>query len=395
MNKEKLIRRRIVEAEKQLRLGHYSRAREVSESILSLDPDNESGWMLQFRVIQASGSPQEISNAVNKLVTRFPDSIDSWLYHGGAAMQGNQYTEAETSFHRALELDPESIPAKIGIGGIFMLTGRNPDALHMFEQVLCQDPESWQGLRGITTMYHLLGRFDDAIGTGEKLVANGDKDPQVFRLLGDALYQTGNYPRSAVMLSQYLELVSLGSRMISLLCPTIYRTTPYDHTGSATGILPDFIEATYYHAFSGFDKETEGVQVSPISESDITKVLELNPDHAYALIAQAYLLQMKGKKTEALALTRMAINAAPEAEAFRATEGIYLIDDHPDQSVEIFNQILKNDPRHPHALLGKAMALNATGQKAEGVSILQELQKIDPELLSELLTGMSHLNTTR
>ncbi len=392
MNQEKTIRKKIADARKQMDLGNYSRAREISTRIIGLYPDSEPGWMLHFRVIQTLGDISEIQDVVDELMRRFPDSAEAWNAHGGFAMVKDQYEEAEKSFRHALQLEPGNITAQVGIGGSYILSGQTDKALLTFELIISQDPESWQGLQGLTILYHKTGRFEDAIITGEKAVVSGVRDPQVLRFLGDAYYQTEQYQRSAKVFSRYLEIVSPGSRMLPILCPTITQADPFNHVGSGTEKRPGFIEATYYHAFSGFEQDDATESSSPVSEKDLTAVLDANPEHGYALIALAYLMQLRGERKSALETVKKAIHTEPKVEEFQIVEGIYLIDEQPQVSIEIFDQILSGSPRMSAALMGKAMALNASGNKAEGIATLRKLEKADPVLLAELIQGMSHLS---
>ncbi len=73
--------------------------------------------------------------------------------------------------------------------------------------------------------------------------------------------------------------------------------------------------------------------------------LELRPDHYWARIHQASVLQQMGRTEEAEALLRRAIELRPEIQpAYRALADLYATEGRVEEAIELYQQVLAIDP---------------------------------------------------
>jgi tetratricopeptide (TPR) repeat protein len=384
MNKEKLIRRRMQDAQKHHRMGHYDRALELYESVLKIDPNHEQANLELFRCASDEWSEEKKAEESDRLVELFPQNAEAWMFRGISYTKYEKPEEAEESYRRSLELDPENYRAMHNLGSLLVNLEKREEGLSLLEKAVDIRPDYEIGHLTLAQVYFLFGRFDDAVSESELAPGAITGHPDLQIVYGESLYKTGNFIRAREIFSHVVETTLLSSQMYEMLCPILRESDEYQHQGNATGADPDFLAATYYRAFLSL--ENEGGKM-PMSESDLQKLLDINPSHGYALSGIASLYKLNGQVPEAVAWIDKAIESDPENYAFIRQKAFILIDDEPQASLDLFNSLVNSDSADLKSGLGKAWALSAVGKDDESKALLKALSDQDPAFIFGLMSS--------
>ena len=135
MNKEKLINRRIKEAEEQYRKEHFNRAAELYESVLKIEPAHEAANLGLFTCTSDQWPSERAITEIDRLVGQFPENPGYWLFRGNRYGQVQKTTEAEESYRRCIALDPENYEAIHHLGALLIAFGiRKKDSVCLNRQ---------------------------------------------------------------------------------------------------------------------------------------------------------------------------------------------------------------------------------------------------------------------
>jgi tetratricopeptide (TPR) repeat protein len=186
------------------------------------------------------------------------DSKDAVAYVGlGDALKGEQkYTEAYNAYTRAVELDKSLLRAKIGLGLLVKQSTAYEEAAEQFTNVIALDPDYAPAYRELAETYYLwannapklyeekirqaleyykqyMARTDQSLdsrmryadflilakdyktleGEAKAMAGNEKTNLRVYRYLGYAAFENGNYPESVSALTNFITTVD-SSRII-------------------------------------------------------------------------------------------------------------------------------------------------------------------------------------
>lgn len=370
------------DAEKHHRMGHYERSRELYESVLKIEPNHEQANIELFRCSSENWPEEKNAEESDRLVKLFPQNAEAWMFRGLSYTRFEKPEEAEESYRRSLELDPENYRAMHNLGSLLVNHEKREEGLSLLEKAVTIRPDYEIGHLTLAQVYFLLGRFDDNVRESEQASGVITDHPDLQIVYGESLYKTGNFTRAREIFSHIVETTLLSSQMYEMLCPLLRESDEYQHQGSVTGADPDYLAATYYRAFLSL--ENEGGKM-PISESDLQKILDINPSHGYALSGIASLYKLNKQVPEAVSWIDKAIESDPENRAFIRQKAFILIDDDPQASLDLFNELVNSDPADTRSELGKAWALNAAGNEEESKALLKAISEQDPAFVFGLM----------
>ena len=382
MNKEKLINRRIKEAEEQYRKEHFNRAAELYESVLKIEPAHEAANLGLFTCTSDQWPSERAITEIDRLVGQFPENPGYWLFRGNRYGQVQKTTEAEESYRRCIALDPENYEAIHHLGALLIAFGNQEEGLGLLKQAIIIKPDYQVGHSTLAQTYYLTARYEDAIREAELVREIISDTPDLQIAYGESLYQTGTYAKAREIFSRIVEDTLLSSPMYAMLCPLLRERDGYNHQGAATGADPDYLAATYYRAFLSLDQDKNK---NPISAADLQKVLAENPHHAYALSGIGSLDKLNKQIPEAISWVEKAIALDPSNPVFIRQKAFILVDEDPQASLSLFDALITRDQADTRSLVGKAWALKGAGKIEESSALLNELSNTDPDFLMSLM----------
>lgn len=363
-------------------MGHYDRSRDLYESILKIEPNHEQANIELFRCSSDEWPDEKKVKESDRLVELFPQNTEAWMFRGLSYTKLEKMEEAEESYRKSLVLDPENYRVMHNLGSLLVNLEKREEGLTLLEKAVTIRPDYEIGHLTLAQAYFFLGRFGDVVRESEQVSGIIIDHPDLQIVYGESLYKIGNFTRAREIFSHIVETTLLSSHMYEMLCPIVREGDKYQHQGSVTGADPDFLAATYYRAFLSLENEG-GKKL--MSESDLQKILEINPSHGYALSGIASLYKLNKQVPEAVTWIDKAIESDPENRAFIRQKAFILIDDDPQASLDLFGVLVDSDPADIRSGLGKAWALNAVGKEEESKALLKDLSEQDPTFIFGLI----------
>lgn len=247
-------------------------------------------------------------------------------------------------------------------------------AVNIFAEWLSREGEyaiRYYGDYGIAL--HMVERGAEAIYYLRKAVSLYLPSPDTYRHLALALKEQA--PRNETESSFYEEAKILLDEALSL--------APYDSL--AHKALGETFEAQ-----GNLDEAVAAYQAAAIDMASIYQlddavslldhVLELDPDHAFALASKGQVLRLLGRNEEALEALDRALELDPtEAFTFRA-KGVTLhsLRRH-GEALEALDRALELDPSHVFALGVKGSVLQTLGRYEEALRVLDRASELAPD----------------
>lgn len=387
MNTDPFIEEKMKEAESEFLNGHYDRTIELCDSVTGQNPEYDKSCILRLKSLAKTLPPDLLLAEAEKAGGQFPRSTDLWMLVGSLFSQHKQVEKAISSYRRSIALDPRNFKSTHNLGVILLNTGEESEGVLLLERAIVIKPDYRVGIGSLIQVYHQMGRYEDVIRCGDALPDMMREDIGIRGLYGDALYHMKDYLRARTVFSSLIHERKRGLILFSLFCPVVTDADRYNHQGTSGGDA-DYIAATYYRAFTGLPDE-KGVS-ELISLSLLHEVLAENPDHVYALAALSLVSKMVGRDDEALQYIQDAITREPGNDHLLKMKAFLIIGNNPQESLSLFEEIMRQDPADICAESGSAWALKCMGREKEADQILSAIQERDPVFFSDLSRIIGH-----
>lgn len=141
-----------------------------------LEP-GEFAWPYMLGMVELStGDIAAAIQALDEALALAPDNHAARIRRGRALRDSGELTLAEEDFARALELMPGSAAALGGLGRVALERGRHQEAVELLEQALQQEPAASGLQHSLGMAYRGLGEVDRA---RHHLGLRGDRDPEI------------------------------------------------------------------------------------------------------------------------------------------------------------------------------------------------------------------------
>jgi tetratricopeptide (TPR) repeat protein len=180
-----------------------------------------------------AGQPQQPDSSLPELLDRYktePANARLCQQIGLAYTKSNDFNHAAEFFRKALTIDPQNIPSAKDLGTVLWFAGQKVESAAIFRSLEKKTPadpvpQLYLGLHAydlkdmeraavhfdragalasdnpdvlpvVVSTFLVTGRAQQAIEILERRCAAGDRDPQIYRWLGDA-YDRQNLPQNA------------------------------------------------------------------------------------------------------------------------------------------------------------------------------------------------------
>lgn len=342
--------------------GRADEAVQAYEKAIELDP----------RVIpplaELAGMEMAAKNAaaaverIRKQIEKVPDSAAHHFLLGRLYMVQEDADKAEAALLKAVELQPESAPPYMALGRLYAATGRDQQALQRLEQVLGKDPKSIGSMMLCGTLYQRRNEVEKARAVYERLLALNPRMPAALNNLAYLyLEQVGDVEKAFDLAQRAREAAPEDPYVADTLGWILYRK------GDPRWALSLLQEAAEQMA-----KEPEVLYHLGMASAALG-----NEDAAAAVLERALADKKPFKGSEeaaaALALIRLPIGGSTDAEALRTIDAV-----------------LAKDPSNAAALVRKAAAREAAGDKEEAKANYAKAVEANPLYVPGIL-GLARL----
>jgi tetratricopeptide (TPR) repeat protein len=167
---------------------------------VELDPNNAENHKLVGNAFSALGSDAEAEAEFREAIRLKPDDPDAHSALAGILVQGGtrhgMEPEAEAEYREAIRLKDDR-PGHLDLALLLDRQGRYREAETEYRECIRFQPDIWTDHRDLGTNLSLQKRYKEAepeIREAIRLVQNENyADPELRRLLGDALFGQGRY----------------------------------------------------------------------------------------------------------------------------------------------------------------------------------------------------------
>ena len=284
-------------------------------SFLERYPKAKEVRLAYARVLVAERKYNEARAEFQTLSKDFPDNVDVIFAVGVLSLQLQDYAPAEANFKRLLALpyrDKDAV--RMYLGQIAEDQKQYPDALHWYEEV--EGGEQYlQAQMRYALVLNKLGKLDAArahlrqvaassdqarvqlLLTEAQMLRDANRPIEAFDLIGGALQSTPDQPD---LLYDYAMLAEKLQRM-DLLETNLRKLI---------SLQPDHAHAYNALGFSLADRNER----LPEAQGLIEKALQLSPDDPFIIDSMGWVLYRMGQSKEALEYLRKAYRARADPE---------------------------------------------------------------------------------
>ncbi|MCP4114110.1 MAG: tetratricopeptide repeat protein [Desulfobacteraceae bacterium] len=146
-------------------LHQDSEARDIYQKILQLNPDQENIYLILGRMHMDSGNTDEAFRIYTKMTERFPESYASHFFLGRIHAIKNNPEYAEKEFLKTLEINPPLVEPRFELITIYQnqATPRTaPKIVRLYKEILEIDSNNIRAALELPLFYHNHGKKDEA-----------------------------------------------------------------------------------------------------------------------------------------------------------------------------------------------------------------------------------------
>jgi len=277
-----------------------------------LRPDWETAALFEAQLLQKR-SPAEAAKRLARYLEKFPESRDVRLNYARVLVADKRLPEARAEFEKILARHQNDSDAIYAVGLLAFQVKEYAIAESNMKRLLDSGPRDPNGVR------YVLGQiaeerkdWDGAIGWYQAIQRGEHALPARMRT-AQAMSKQGRLDEARAYLQavsaageqQRVQLIIAESQ---LLREANQHQEAFDLLGRALAKTPEQPDLLYDHALTA-----EKLDRFDLLEANLTRLIQLQPDHAHAYNALGYSLADRNQRLpEALKLIEKALELAPE-----------------------------------------------------------------------------------
>ena len=241
--------------------------------------EKKAKFYSKARELYARGDYVKARLEVKNAIQIDPKFAEGYLLLGLVEQKDGNLRGAFGAFTKAVELNPELNAAHVELGKLLLLSGAADKALEKAQAVLAREPGNGEALMLQGSVFMAQKKPGDAAAIFEGLLQKGEKKPEVYLMLASAYSQDGNTSRAEKAFAEGIAA----------------------HPGFAPLHL-------------GLAKFYNDLKQPSKAESELKKVIELEPDKAVYKLNLASFLWEEGRQAAAIDLIADTVAADPSNE---------------------------------------------------------------------------------
>ncbi len=327
-----------------LACGHPDKARIHFARLLRLNPNHPNASIQIARLEMAARDFPSARDRLQRLAAALPGDPDILLLLGQAQARAGDAKTARNTLEAALRLRPDHPAATLEAGLANAAAGDFPRAVFLLARAQAQAP----------------------------------RDPAIALALARAAEDAGYFGDAVLAYDRYLQLAPADA------AARRDRARALAHTprGRQAGILelerhianqPQDADGHFYLAQLVWEKDPDRALAS------LQQAVVLQPGHAPAHVARAWLLHRMGRTPEAIPHLRQALRVVPDDIRALDQLGVALLAlDQPNEAEAALRKAAALAPADAEVALHLGRALTELGREAEGEQWLAAYRKLRP-----------------
>ena len=329
--------------ERYLKRGEYSAAVIEFRNAVDLDPRFEKGHAKLAEGYLRLGNSEAAYREFLEAVTLDPGDRDAELQLARLSIARRQFDQAQTAAQTVLHSDPGSADAHAILGEKQLLTGHLPDAMREFQQAVDLAPRQVEHYIALAAAYVSAGQTAEAEAVDRKAIENNPGSVDARINMGQFCFTQGRLPEAEAEMRQAVALEPKAVLPRVLWARILVRE----------GKLADA------------EKLYQGI-----------KTIAPNDPKAYQALGLFYLAS--GQKEKAAAEFRAMMASKPKDTSVKLNLVETLIDlNRIQEAADVEQQVIRDDPSSPRALLAKGRILIAQGRPQDAIPPLEQAVQTD------------------
>ena len=300
---------------------------------------------------------EEAAWLYGKLLEADANDLGARLALARVNLQWGKLDEAETLARANLEIDPEHIETRLLLSELKLRRGKYTEALDEFRAVSKTEGGHYDAFLGEARAAYAIGQYEDAISAALKAVKLDAKAAPAHALLGELYAATGRYSKADDEYTLALEADKTNVEAIVGAALSLEDSGKHDEAQKAFYRLYDLYEA------GTTEREMTARMLTHVG---VACRYTDNPEDALHCFVEAT------KKDSTYIPARLWLGE------------LFLERHQKNDAAKEFDDILKINPRHTGALVGKAKVAMEDGQFADAQQRCEEALAVNPNLVEAL-----------
>ncbi len=321
--------------------------------ILVLDPDNKESFLRLGKIYHENESSDSALALFEKMADQFPDDYVAWYYLGQASLNNQDYARAEACFLKTIELEPALVEPRFQLIRIYQERPEKDQSSTIsdrYTEILEMDPGNRRAQLGLALHLHKTRQKQAAAVIFEELSAAVDTDSKIIMVAFDEYISTKKYADARVIFSQML------------------KTDPENST-------LNFFSGMVYEAMGNYD-------------AAIAHYLKITPDHEQyqkSILTIAYLYKELDRNHDAIAFLQARHRIHPDdTDIMSYLASFYEDDDQHEAAIALLEKALALAPNDTGLLFKLGAIQDTAGFQEKGLDTMRKILELDPEDASAL-----------
>ena len=241
--------------------------------------EKKAKFYAKAKELYAGGDTVKARLEVKNAIQIDPKFAEAYYLLGQIEQKDGNFRGAFGAFSKAIELNPELTAAHVEVGRLYLLSGAADKALEKARAALAQDPANPEALMLQGSVFMAQKKPKEAAAVFEGLLQRGEKKPEVFIGLATAYSQTGGTSQAE---KAFADGIAAHPRFAALRL--------------------------------GLAQLYADLRQPSKAESELRKVIEIEPDKAIHKFNLANFLWAEGRQAAAIDLIATAVGAEPAGE---------------------------------------------------------------------------------
>lgn len=276
---------------------------------------------------------------------KVPTNVNGWLGLGSVYAKDHNNEQAENCFRRALELAPDKARPQATYAGLLITYGQYAEAAELLEKAGQSEPNLVEYVINQGLLLSVTGKFAEAQPFLEAGVLSAPDDEE------------------------------LQTNLIVNMCYLMQFQRALEVAQANLGARPGSARATNDVAaclLANGDAQA--------AEQYARRAIELDPTLARAHATLGMAISTQGPR-EAIVHLQRACELDPQSYEFLSALANLMMAEDPNTAIVLYQKAVELKPSEAEARLRLAMAYDANGQPEEAVPLLEEVLRMQPELL--------------
>lgn len=328
------------------------------------------------------GKAQDALQVAKQMIAVAPRDGRVRLWYATSLTAAGQYPEARAELNRLVDQFPKSAQVRFRQGTLALSEGKYKDAEDIFHKLETAGVADPQVLAGLAEAYQGEKEPGKAIQFLQGEVKRNPDSPLLRQVLAQSAAASGNYD---LAIEQYKQMAAAApaSLQVQLSLAAVYSAK--GNTKEALPILEKVVQTDPKSAQASLQLARAFVEAGRLNEAKARyrRVLEIDPDNPTALNDLAYLMADAGENLdEALTFANRGFQKVSDPgvkKSLSDTLGwIYLKRNQYDSALQVFQTLVKTDPRNATFRYHLAATLYQKGDKKQARVQLEAALAAEP-----------------